>query len=115
MSGMSVTVSLCTRRRTRRSTTRWIGCDRCYKLPEQSRLIGESSPPQWKIERPNGAWGSTDPLAVVLGFSRGTRQSKPRPFDEVAFAGMRGQLTKIMQVLGLLGTADHVDNRIRSG
>lgn len=92
----------------------WIGCDRCYKSPEQSRLVGESSPPQWKIERPNGAWGSTDPLAIVLGFSRGARQSKPRPFDEVAFAVMRGQLTKIMQALGLLGAADHVDNRIRS-
>jgi hypothetical protein len=92
----------------------WIGCDRCYKKPEQSRLIGAGSPPQWRIERPNGAWGSTDPLAVVLGFSRGARQSKPRPFDDIAFASMRGQLTKIMQALGLLTVSDHVDKRIRS-
>jgi hypothetical protein len=92
----------------------WIGCDHCHESPERSRLIGKSSPPEWKIERPNGAWGSTDPLVVVLGFSRGARQSKPRPFDEIAFSGLRGPLTEIMQVLGLLGASDHVDNRILS-
>lgn len=92
-----------------------IGCTQCYNNSEQHRLIGAGSRPQWKIEQPNGAWGSTNPIVVVLGFSRGARQSKPLPHDDVAFAGMRSNLTKIMQTLGLVNAKDHVDNRIRVG
>jgi hypothetical protein len=91
----------------------WTRCDRCYSTTEQHRFIGNGSPPQWKIERPNGSWGSADPLAIIFGFSRGARQSKPLPYDDIAFAGMRQQLTRIMQVLGLLSPTDHVNNRIR--
>jgi hypothetical protein len=90
----------------------WIGCNRCYLSSGDSRLIGNGAPPSWKIENPNGAWGSSDPLVVVLGFSRGARQSKPRPFDQIAFAGMRNSLTKIMKALHLLRPNDHVDRRI---
>jgi hypothetical protein len=49
---------------------------------------------------------------IVLGFSRGARQSKPRPFDQIAFAGMRESLSKILRALQLLKPHDHVDKRI---
>jgi len=90
----------------------WIGCARCYVSGVSPRLIGTDSPPPWKIETPNGSWGSSDPLLIVLGFSRGTRQSQPVPFDEIAFRGMREQLTKILRALHLLGNDDHVSNHI---
>ena len=91
----------------------WIGCTKCFKGRETSRLVGSGSIPVWKIEQPNGAWGSANPLALVLGFSRGARQSRPLPYDDIAFASMRTQLTKIMQALGLLAGNDRVDNRIK--
>lgn len=90
----------------------WIGCTRCYSTESDHRLIGAGSPPPWRIEKPNGAWGTIEPLVVVLGFSRGARQSKPRPFDQIAFAGMRESLTKILKALHLLKADDHVDRRI---
>jgi hypothetical protein len=51
---------------------------------------------------------------VVLGFSRGSRQSKPLPYDDRPFKGIRGPLTKIMQSLGLLGADDHVGKHIKA-
>lgn len=78
------------------------------------RNFGVGNPPAFRIEQPNGAWGARDPLVMVLGFSRGVRQDPKAPFDEVAFSGMRSQLTKIMKALGLLGAGDHVSNRIRA-
>lgn len=92
----------------------WIGCSRCYTTESGNRLLGAGSPPTWKLERPNGAWGAVEPLVVVLGFSRGTRQSRPRPFDEIAFAGMRESLSRILRALQLLKDSDHVDRRICS-
>ncbi len=93
----------------------WIGCGKCFKAPEVMRHIGVGVSPAFRIEQPNGAWGARDPLVVILGFSRGSRQDPSRSFDDVAFAGMRNQLTQIMRALGLLGDGDHVDNRIRAG
>ena len=92
----------------------WIGCTRCYEAGASPRLIGDDPRPSWRIEGPNGAWGASEPLVVVLGFSRGARQSKPLPFDDRPFHGMRGALTKIMQSLGLLSESDHIGKHINA-
>jgi len=92
----------------------WIGCNRCIPESENQLLLGSGSPPEFKIEKPNASWGSSNPLIVVLGFSRGTNQKTTLPFDEIAFAGMRPQLTKILQKLGLMEGSNFVGNRINS-
>jgi hypothetical protein len=92
----------------------WIGCSRCLPETEQQLFLGSGSPAPWKIEKPNGSWGTNNPLIVILGFSRGSNQKPTLPYDEIAFAGMRPQLTKILQKLQLLGESDFVDNRINA-
>jgi hypothetical protein len=93
----------------------WIGCSRCMPESEHQLFLGASNPPEWKIEKPNASWGATRPLVVVLGFSRGTNQKTTLPFDEIAFAGMRPQLTAILKRLGLLEESDFVGNHINAG
>jgi hypothetical protein len=92
----------------------WVGCRKCFSTNDSAQLLGQGFPKPWKIESPNGSWGSSDPLVMVIGFSRGANQSKPMPFDKVAFNGMRPQLTSILQALGLLGPDDQVDHRIKA-
>lgn len=58
--------------------------------PAGSHLSPSFSGPV-RIRVDNGAWGADDPLVIVLGFARGTRQSRPLPFDRIAFAGMRAR------------------------
>jgi hypothetical protein len=58
----------------------------------------------WRITANPLAWGSNDPEIVVLGFSKGPTQVgalATRPHDEIAFAGGRTQLGKILAYLGL--------------
>jgi hypothetical protein len=92
----------------------WIGCSRCMPESDQQLFLGSSNPPEWKIEKPNASWGAIRPLVVVLGFSRGTNQKTTLPFDEIAFAGMRPQLSKILQKLRLLEESDFVGNHINA-
>jgi len=92
----------------------WIECSRCLPEAKQQLFLGHGNPAPWKIEKPNGSWGTDHPLIVVLGFSRGSNQKSTLPYDEIAFAGMRPQLTKILQKLQLLDKSDFVDNRINA-
>lgn len=93
---------------------KWIGCRLCYGQAESPIYLGNGNPKPWKVEGPNGAWGSRDPKVVVLGFSRGATQKTSLPYDEIPFRGMRPNLTKILQALRLLRSTDHVSNRINS-
>lgn len=98
-----------------------IDCAQCY--PNQQATWGQSqhtfgagSPSKWRIENTPASWGSANPRIVVLGFSRGQNQSHDRqPFDQVAFHGMRPELTRILRRLDLLGATETVDSRMRAG
>jgi len=92
----------------------WIRCSRCLPEIEKQLFLGSGNPPPWKIEKPNGSWGTSNPLIIVLGFSRGSNQKSTLPYDEIVFAGMRTQLTKILQKLQLLDKSDFVGNRINA-
>lgn len=90
----------------------YIGCRKCFTGEVKQFQFSNFDGSRWQLEQPNATWGSTRPEVMVLGFSRGATQSKPGiPFDEIAFKGMRGSLTLILQALGLLGSesiAEHI-------
>ncbi len=87
----------------------WILCRRCFTAKGDELYLGQGSPPPWRLEATSAAWGSTNPTVMVLGFSKGARQSKPVPFEEIPFAGMRPQLSRILRALGLLAPSDSVE------
>lgn len=92
----------------------YIGCRKCYPSPVMYHEFQNEDGSKWCIEQPNAAWGAQKPRILVLGFSRGTNQSKPNiPFDEIAFKGMRVQLGKILEALDLLDS-QQVDSRIKA-
>lgn len=69
----------------------------------------------WRIENNPGAWGSTEPLVLILGVSKGTNQCNKInkvQHDEIPFAGERPALSKILARLGLLAVGTDVSSRI---
>jgi len=71
----------------------------------------------WRLENNPGAWGSSDPLVLVLGVSKGTNQCNKInsvPHNEIPFKGERAALSKILNKLGLLPKDQPVDVRISS-
>lgn len=95
----------------------FIGCTRCYQGAEsRTEFSDPRNGKRWALEQPNASWGSRDPRVLVLGFSRGSRQTAPGlSFDEIAFKGMRSNLTKILVKLGLLDEFDDVGRHIAKG
>ncbi len=99
-----------------------IACRKCFP-PDLPVRWYET---RWEFGfRPHDCWqlvnsplyaGSSDPLVLVLGFSKGPNQMKPgTPFDEIPFKGGRHALTTILRTLGLLSGGERVDDRIRAG
>lgn len=73
---------------------------------------------KWKMRRDPGAWGSSTPKYMVLGFSKGATQAdiyQSGDFDDVAFGGekTRENLTEILKAVGMLRSHESVSNRIR--
>ena len=73
-----------------------ISCARCFGgCAEWGRTSIEEN--GWVLENNPMAWGAADPEILVLGFSKGVRQSGPflsKPFETIAFAGMRDRLAE---------------------
>ncbi len=95
-----------------------IACTRCFT--DGSPTWGRSTINRagWQLENNPLAWGGRDPEVMVLGFSKGDRQCaviRARgDLDAIPFAGMRQNLTRILQMLGLLGSSRTVDDLIRT-
>lgn len=71
------------------------------------------------MRRDPGAWGSSRPKYLVLGFSKGATQTNiyaNGAFDDVAFGGKltRRNLTNILRRVGLLGPDEAVDEKIKA-
>lgn len=93
-----------------------IACARCFagRADWGRSAIEENG---WILENNPMAWGSSDPEILVLGFSKGVRQSGlnlSMPFEEIAFAGMRGRLAECLASLGLLPTDRPFDHLFRA-
>lgn len=71
----------------------------------------------WTLDNNPCAWGSRNPRFLLLGFSKGERQSRDilaRRHNDIPYAGFRERLTGGLQQLGMLATDDRIDNHIRS-
>ena len=76
-----------------------------------------SSDDGWTLDNNPCAWGARNPRVLLLGFSKGERQSAEilsRPHNEIPYAGFRPRLTAGLQKLRLLELTDTVDAHIRS-
>lgn len=73
--------------------------------------------PMWRLRNDPGAWGSSEPKVLVLGFSKGETQADiyaRGTFDDVAFGGKitRRYLTRILQKVDLLRPDEKVDEKM---
>ncbi len=71
--------------------------------------------PDWRMVNDPGAWGSSTPEVLVLGFSKGATQAgiyQTGRFEDIAFAGMRPRLTQALRAMGVLSATETADERI---
>ena len=71
----------------------------------------------WSLENNPCAWGAQSPRFLLLGFSKGERQSKDilaKRHDAIPYAGFRDRLTAGLRMLTLLGEGDTLDTHIRA-
>ncbi|MEQ3622333.1 MAG: hypothetical protein ABNH42_13385 [Marinobacter sp.] len=88
-----------------------IDCRDCY-LPGEVEARPHSL---WEMRNDPGAWGGRNPEWLVLGFSKGSTQADYYAngrFDDVAFAGMRPRLERIMKHIGALSARESLDSAI---
>ncbi|QTA85808.1 hypothetical protein [Desulfonema magnum] len=89
-----------------------ISCNKCFPNGEQQIKIGN-----WRMRNNPGAWGSSEPEIIVLGFSKGATQAniyENGKFEDVPFGGKRSRenLTNILRCVGILKESENVDDKI---
>jgi len=88
-----------------------IDCRLCYPAD-----ANEATPHRlWRMRNDPGAWGGREPEWLVLGFSKGSTQADyyaNGSFDDVAFAGMRSRLERILKRLGALPSGVSLNDAI---
>ncbi len=89
-----------------------INCRACFNDCNGNQIKPH---PDWQMINDPGAWGSSTPDYLVLGFSKGATQAgiyEKGRFENVAFAGMRPRLTQVLHKMGLLGESETSDQKI---
>jgi len=92
-------------------------CTACFNPQAMWGKSTLSSDDGWTLDNNPCAWGAQNPRFLLLGFSKGERQSVgilTRSHDEIPYAGFRPRLTGGLQKLGLLDPMDTIDAHIRS-
>lgn len=87
-----------------------IACRQCFSSQDDIQMIG-----RWQMVNDPGAWGSTNPTVLILGFSKGFTQAsayKAGCFEDIPFKGMRTRLTEALRLLGILKQSDTVDQKM---
>lgn len=92
-----------------------ISCGRCFS--GKPAVWGHSSVEEagWRLDNNPMAWGGRNPCILVLGFSKGPRQSEDliaRKHEDIAFAGGRKNLAMILETLGVLPFGANIDRII---
>jgi hypothetical protein len=85
-----------------------IDCRDCFSSDETLKIMGD-----WRLNNNPGYYGSPNPKTLVLGFSKGANQNRTAlagDFDKIAFAGARGRLQAILEVLGLMPKDRSIDS-----
>lgn len=87
-----------------------ISCRRCFGGVDGDTLeVGA-----WRAVNDPGAWGSSTPKVLVLGFSKGFTQAnayRAGRFEDVPFKRMRDRLAASLRLLGLADDDIHIDRR----
>lgn len=89
-----------------------IKCRKCHVSDTPCQTIDN-----WNICNDPGAWGSSTPKILVLGFSKGFTQANAytkNQFDSVAFSGMRPRLKYALQKLGLIDESQNIDSLLHA-
>lgn len=89
-----------------------LDCRDCFSNSDDINECGK-----WRIRNDPGAWGTSTPRYLVLGFSKGSTQAdiyQNGEFDSVGFGGLetRRNLTNVLRAVGLLDSWEHVDSKI---
>ena len=95
-----------------------ISCRVCFKKHAVWGRSVASSLDGWTLENNPCAWGGRDPRNLLLGFSKGGRQTSnilSRSHEEIPYAGFRKKITAGMHILGLLPSNDTIDAHIYAG
>lgn len=94
-----------------------ISCSKCFQGRPVIWGVSYFEEDGWRLENNPGAWGSSVPLVLVLGVSKGTNQCNKInqiPHEEIPFKGERASLTKILKRLSLLPQNQSISERITS-
>ena len=92
-----------------------INCNKCFEGQDVKWGITRIERNGWLLENNPGSWGSQEPIVLILGVSKGTRQSEKintLTHDEIPFKSERARLSKILIRLGLLEEDDSIDRKI---
>jgi hypothetical protein len=72
---------------------------------------------KWQMVNDPTAWGSMTPEILILGFSKGFTQAnafQSGRLEDIPFKNMRTRLTEELQLLGLIGPTEIVDQKINA-
>src|SRR3954454_20463698 len=89
-----------------------IPCSTCFGGQATWGKSVAASDDGWTLDNNPCAWGSRNPKYLVLGFSKGVRQTvgiTTRPHDSIPYDGFRPRLADELRMLVLLASTDNVD------
>lgn len=89
-----------------------IACVKCFDSAGTTVDFGP-----WRFRNDPGHWGASNPRVLVLGFSKGSTQVDVYDhgnFDDVAFAGCRDRLKKLLVALNLITMDERIDEKFRA-
>lgn len=92
-----------------------IACRDCWNDCEASAKEQVTADGRFRLVNDPGAWGSPDPLVLVLGISKGNIQAKEfavGEFDQVPFKNCRPRLRDSLAAAGLVEADDDIDSRM---
>lgn len=93
-----------------------IACSWCFGSSTVWNVSSRTTEDGWHIVNNPMSWGSATPRVLLLGVSKGTTQCRAldtKPHDLVPFDGFRPKLTDALRLLGLLGSEEAIDGKIR--
>lgn len=82
----------------------FLNCKRCFAHPDTKAQEWQGKF-RWRLEHGPAAWGSRNPLVLILGFSRGdagTKAMNRGPFNEIPFLNMRPNIERVLYRLKIL-------------
>ncbi len=94
-----------------------IVCSRCFGSSTVWNVTNRATEDGWHIVNNPMSWGSATPRILLLGVSKGTTQCRAldtKPHNLVPFDGFRPKLTDALRLLGLLGSEETIDEKIRT-